>query len=242
MLQQIRDPHQQARRRAAVSDAVIEGQRQLSFTSTIPASFCGIPVGNVTHRADTQDHRMIRLWDRGRPGEPEGAVIGNGRDRTADVAHAAFASILNRLVDRSGELSEVEQIDLANNGRQHAVIDFDRDAKVHRGWPRDAGADHAVHHAIVILERERERTQAVDRRTRAAVNDTSVGGTGPLPDTGVMHRDGIRGYWCERSVPFAATLLKAGKNIIKLRVPANSWVNGVLYDYLRLELEPDSPK
>ena len=69
------------------------------------------------------------------------------------------------------------------------------------------------------------------------VNDTAVGGTGPLPDTGVMHRDGIRGYWCERSVPFDAALLRPGRNVLKLRVPATSWVHGVLYDYLRLELD-----
>ncbi|MHB8524164.1 MAG: polysaccharide lyase family protein [Limisphaerales bacterium] len=74
------------------------------------------------------------------------------------------------------------------------------------------------------------------------VNGASVGGTGPLPDTGVMHRDGIRGYWCERDVSFDAALLKPGPNVIKLQVPASSWVNGVLYDYLRLEVEPGSSK
>lgn len=78
------------------------------------------------------------------------------------------------------------------------------------------------------------RTQ---RGVEVSVNDTSVGGTGPLPDTGVMHRDGIRGYWVERGVPFDAALLKAGTNTIKLKVPANNWVNGVLYDYLRLEVD-----
>jgi rhamnogalacturonan endolyase len=75
------------------------------------------------------------------------------------------------------------------------------------------------------------------RGVEVLVNDAAAGGTGPLPDTGVMHRDGIRGYWCERGVAFDAALLKRGTNTIKLRVPATSWVNGVLYDYLRLELE-----
>jgi rhamnogalacturonan endolyase len=69
------------------------------------------------------------------------------------------------------------------------------------------------------------------------VNDESAGGTGPLPDTGVMHRDGIRGYWFERDVAFDASLLKAGTNVIKLRNPARDWTEGVLYDYLRLELD-----
>jgi rhamnogalacturonan endolyase len=75
------------------------------------------------------------------------------------------------------------------------------------------------------------------RGVEVAVNDVAIGGTGPLPDTGVMHRDGIRGYWCERSVAFDAARLRAGTNVLKLKVPATSWVNGVLYDYLRLELE-----
>ena len=52
-----------------------------------------------------------------------------------------------------------------------------------------------------------------------------------------MHRDGIRGYWFERDVPFDGSLLKAGTNTLKLTVSGNSWVDGVLYDYLRLELE-----
>jgi len=69
------------------------------------------------------------------------------------------------------------------------------------------------------------------------VNDKQTVGTGPLFETGTMHRDGIRGYWYERDVPFDATLLRAGANVIKLRIPVKNWTNGVLYDYLRLELD-----
>ena len=39
---------------------------------------------------------------------------------------------------------------------------------------------------------------------------------------------------------FDASLLKAGTNVLKLRPPVNNWVQGVLYDYLRLEVA-DSP-
>jgi rhamnogalacturonan endolyase len=77
----------------------------------------------------------------------------------------------------------------------------------------------------------------VSHGIEVTVNDKSAGNTGPLPDTGVMHRDGIRGYWVERDVTFDAALLKPGTNVIKLHVPSNNWVNGVLYDYLRLELD-----
>lgn len=56
-----------------------------------------------------------------------------------------------------------------------------------------------------------------------------------------MHRDGIRGYWCERSLPFNAALLKRDRNLIQLTSPVNNWVQGVLYDYLRLELDESAP-
>lgn len=77
---------------------------------------------------------------------------------------------------------------------------------------------------------------------QVSVNDQAAGNTGPLPDTGVMHRDGIRGYWFERNVSFDAGLLKAGTNVLKLTNPARSWTEGVLYDYLRLEVEPAAGK
>ena len=70
-----------------------------------------------------------------------------------------------------------------------------------------------------------------------SLNDAPLGGTGPLPDSGVMHRDGIRGYWCERDLRFDAARLKPGPNTVQLHLPAKDWVNGVLYDYLRLELD-----
>ena len=53
---------------------------------------------------------------------------------------------------------------------------------------------------------------------------------------GVMHRDGIRGYWFERDVSFDASVLKAGDNQIRLETHPRSWVDAVLYDYIRLEV------
>jgi rhamnogalacturonan endolyase len=73
------------------------------------------------------------------------------------------------------------------------------------------------------------------------VNGKSVGDTGILPSTSTMQRDGIRAYWLERPVFFDGGLLTPGQNTIKLLSHANSWSQGVLYDYLRLELD-DSAK
>lgn len=72
-------------------------------------------------------------------------------------------------------------------------------------------------------------------RVSVAVNDERVGDTGPLPESGVMHRDGIRGYWFERKITFPGAKLKPGRNVIALRLDAEVWHQGVLYDYVRLE-------
>lgn len=71
-----------------------------------------------------------------------------------------------------------------------------------------------------------------------SVNSQPIGSTGELPESGVMHRDGIRSHsLTEVNLKFDAALLRPGKNIIELTKHARTWTDGVLYDYLRLELE-----
>ena len=69
----------------------------------------------------------------------------------------------------------------------------------------------------------------------AYVNGRSVG-TADLPNSGVMHRDGIRATEVERDFTFDTTLLSKGENQIELKTNARDWTDGVLYDYLRLEI------
>jgi len=70
------------------------------------------------------------------------------------------------------------------------------------------------------------------------VNGKPIGSTGELPESGVMHRDGIRSYSLTvRDLRFDAALLRAGSNTIELTKHVRTWTDGVLYDYLRLELE-----
>jgi rhamnogalacturonan endolyase len=78
------------------------------------------------------------------------------------------------------------------------------------------------------------------RNIQLSVNGQASGSTGPLRDTGVLRRDGIRGYWFERDIIFDAARLKAGSNNLALTIPSGSVMNGVLYDYLRLELDSSS--
>lgn len=73
-----------------------------------------------------------------------------------------------------------------------------------------------------------------------AVNGQLVGTTGPLPDSGVMHRDGIRGIQSECNIRFPAEMLRVGENVIALTKQARTWTDGVLYDYIRLEIAPAS--
>lgn len=69
------------------------------------------------------------------------------------------------------------------------------------------------------------------------VNGKEVGDTGLLPPSGVMHRDNVQGYWCERDLVFDVTYLHAGENTLQLHLDARDWPQGVLYDYLRLEVD-----
>jgi rhamnogalacturonan endolyase len=68
-----------------------------------------------------------------------------------------------------------------------------------------------------------------------SVNGTSVG-KADLPNSGVMHRDGIRSTEAERDFPFDASLLRQGENHIELINHAKNWTQGILYDYVRLEV------
>lgn len=76
---------------------------------------------------------------------------------------------------------------------------------------------------------------------QVSVNGKSVGGTGFMTDTATIRRDGIRGYWSERDVAFDAATLRTGTNTLQLTIGPGNQSNGVLYDYLRLELN-DSAK
>jgi len=59
---------------------------------------------------------------------------------------------------------------------------------------------------------------------------------------GTIARHGIQGIWYEREVPFDAAMLKAGTNTLTLTVPAGPINNGLIYDYLRLELDDSAPR
>jgi rhamnogalacturonan endolyase len=61
------------------------------------------------------------------------------------------------------------------------------------------------------------------------------------PDSTFGMGNGIQGIWYEREFPFDASMLKAGTNVLTLTVPAGPVNSGVIYDYLRLELDEGAP-
>ena len=79
-----------------------------------------------------------------------------------------------------------------------------------------------------------------------AVNGKSAGaiGDGSNPDNPrLINTDAIRynidkGLWQQRTLKFDAAMLHKGENTITFTVPAGEVSSGVVWDYLRLELDP----
>jgi len=71
------------------------------------------------------------------------------------------------------------------------------------------------------------------------VNGKQVGDLAPLFYNANINRDGNQGSWSEHDVGFAAKLLRKGDNVLELRVPGGNAMAGVIYDYLRLELDEE---
>jgi rhamnogalacturonan endolyase len=69
-----------------------------------------------------------------------------------------------------------------------------------------------------------------------AVNRQSVGSIHFI-STNALRYNTNKGVWREYTLAFDAALLKAGENEMQLTVPAGELTSGVVYDYLRLELD-----
>ena len=75
------------------------------------------------------------------------------------------------------------------------------------------------------------------RSIDVAVNDQPAGAVNGLVYNATINRDGIQGSWLEKDVTFDAALMKEGKNVLKLTIPAGGLTSGIIYDYLRLEVD-----
>ncbi|HEU5068542.1 MAG TPA: polysaccharide lyase family protein [Sphingomicrobium sp.] len=78
-----------------------------------------------------------------------------------------------------------------------------------------------------------------------AVNDRSVGAIGdgsnpdnlPMIQTNAIRYNTDKGFWQQRTLKFDASLLKPGQNVMTFTVPAGDLQSGVVWDYLRLEVD-----
>jgi rhamnogalacturonan endolyase len=71
----------------------------------------------------------------------------------------------------------------------------------------------------------------------ATMNTNSIGNITNLVQNSAIHRDGITGTWIERDLTFDAKLMHSGTNTLELTVWPGPLTAGVMYDYLRLELD-----
>ncbi|MGA2052512.1 MAG: polysaccharide lyase family protein [Opitutales bacterium] len=79
------------------------------------------------------------------------------------------------------------------------------------------------------------------RGLQVGVNGQQVGNVLHLRYINAVTRDNVGGYWTERDVAFDASTMKAGDNQLTLTVPAGSISDGIMYDYIRLELADHAP-
>jgi len=68
------------------------------------------------------------------------------------------------------------------------------------------------------------------------VNGKPAGKLEGLRPDGVITRHGTQGIWYEKAIEFDASLMMKGINTLKIIVPEGSPNNGLVYDYIRLEL------
>jgi rhamnogalacturonan endolyase len=69
------------------------------------------------------------------------------------------------------------------------------------------------------------------------VNGQQLAGFTRMPTDGALSSHGQHGIWQEQKFEFDASLLKQGTNQLVLTVPAGAVNSGVIYDYLRLEVD-----
>ncbi len=77
------------------------------------------------------------------------------------------------------------------------------------------------------------------RGLAATLNGSPIGSVTNLANNSAISRDGIAGTWSEHDLLFDGSLLKAGKNELELIIPGGNLANGIIYDYLRLELDDE---
>jgi rhamnogalacturonan endolyase len=77
---------------------------------------------------------------------------------------------------------------------------------------------------------------AVNGQSVGAIGDGKNAGNARLINTNTIRYNSDKGLWQERTLMFDAAVLKPGENKMTLTVPGGDLQSGVVWDYLRLEL------
>jgi len=88
-----------------------------------------------------------------------------------------------------------------------------------------------------LLAFNRNQLGADTQQLAIAVNGQPLGDLRPL-STNALRYNTNKSVWQEQTLKFDAAVLKAGENRLELTVPAGDLTSGVVYDYLRLEVDP----
>jgi rhamnogalacturonan endolyase len=78
----------------------------------------------------------------------------------------------------------------------------------------------------------------VNGQYAGAIGDGRNPDNAPLRNTDAIRYNTDKGLWQERTLKFDASLLKPGENTMTFTVPAGGVDTGIVWDYLRLELDP----
>ena len=81
---------------------------------------------------------------------------------------------------------------------------------------------------------------AVNGQTAGAVGDGSNPDNPRLINTDAIRYNTDKGLWQQRTLKFDASMLKKGENTISFTVPAGEVSSGIVWDYLRLELDENA--
>jgi rhamnogalacturonan endolyase len=80
---------------------------------------------------------------------------------------------------------------------------------------------------------------SVNGKSAGAIGDASNPDNPHLIGTNAIRYNTDKGLWQQRTLKFDAAMLKPGENVMTFTVPAGDLQSGVVWDYLRLELDPD---
>src|SRR6266700_61578 len=124
---------------AAVEDAMVETERDVSFHDRDKLRLGIVPMRNAAAGTHAQHQRLLWQGNRGRPGEAEGAEVGDGGDRAAGGVGGQFALVCqgDELVVALDQVLETCFIGIADHGNQHPIFGFNGKAEINGGRMND---------------------------------------------------------------------------------------------------------